>query len=59
MAGYPSEEMEEKVSSQPPLRQGACGVCGIKNKEAGWSEAWRAWANVIGKKWSNHCSAQE
>ena len=50
--------MGEKVSSQPPLRQGACSICGIKNEEAGWSEAWRAWENVVEKKLSNHCSAQ-
>ena len=45
-----SEEMEGPISNLPPWRWGAQGIYGIKNKEAVWSEGWRAQGKVIGKR---------
>lgn len=30
----------------------------MRNKAAGWSEAWEAWGKVIGKRCGHHGSAQ-
>lgn len=43
------------------LRQGARGIYGMNNKEAGLSEVWRAWeawGKVIGKRCGNRSFAQ-
>ena len=53
-----SEETKEQASDLPPQKQGDWGIYGIKNKGAGWSEAWGAWGNVVGKTCDNHRSAQ-
>lgn len=58
LAKQPSKETGEKVSEPPPQRQGAPGICGIKNKAAGWSEVYGAWGKSVGKRCSNHRSAQ-
>ena len=53
------EETGELVSDLPPQRQGDWAIW--DNKEAGWSREWEvlgAWRAVIGKRHTNHCSAQ-
>ena len=51
-----SQEIGEQASDMPPLKQGAQGIYGIKNKEAVWSEGWRAQGKVIGKRHSHNCA---
>lgn len=48
----PSEEMGKQVSDLPSCRQGAQGTSGIKDKEAGQSEAWGAWGKLVGNRHS-------